>query len=69
MKPIGLVFIVINLVLAAAFLGYAAHGLATTEDLNAEIDKLRTEKEAEVGEATSRFNAANTSLTLSLIHI
>ena len=63
MKPIGLVFIVINLVLAAAFLGYAAHGLATTEDLKQQVADLEDDRDTKVAEATSRANEANTNLT------
>ena len=63
MKPIGLVFIIINLVLAAAFLGYAAHGLSVAEDKQAEIDALQDQLDTQVAELEGRYSAINTELT------
>ena len=73
MSPIGRIFIVLNLVLAAAFLGWAANALGTTDDFKsqladkvAELDKFRTEKEAEIGDLNQDIaNLQNTERSLA----
>ena len=64
MSPIGRIFIVLNLILSAAFLGWAANALATTEDyktqLAAERDAHATtlaNKTKEIEDLNIRINA------------
>lgn len=60
MSPIGRIFIVLNLLLAAAFLGWASNALATTQDWKAEHDA----KEEEMAEAAAASEAAISKLEM-----
>lgn len=42
MSPIGRIFIVLNLILAALFLGWASHALGTTEDYKGQLEAEKT---------------------------
>lgn len=64
MSPIGRIFIVLNLILSAAFLGWAANALGTTKKLNEELARVKTEhatalqaKEDELSKLTVDLNA------------
>jgi prefoldin subunit 5 len=46
MSPIGRIFIVLNLLLSAAFLGWAANALNNTESYKEQLAQARTEHEA-----------------------
>jgi myosin heavy subunit len=59
MSPIGRIFIVLNLILSAAFLGWASNSLAQTEDFK----KQRDDKNAEL--ATAKEDAARTEEDLT----
>ena len=48
MSPIGRIFIVLNLILSAAFLGWAANALATTEDYKQQLQDERASLGAEL---------------------
>ena len=55
MSPIGRIFIVVNLVLAAAFLGWASNALSTTEDWKARAEKAKADMDAAVAEKESEI--------------
>ncbi|MEW6072716.1 MAG: hypothetical protein AB1726_09020 [Planctomycetota bacterium] len=64
MSPIGRIFIVLNLVLAAAFLGWAANALATTDNYRSQLDaktaefaELKRTKEDEISKLTTEMRA------------
>lgn len=46
MSPIGRIFIVLNLVLSAAFLGWASNALSTTEDYKTQLEDANKEHAA-----------------------
>jgi len=63
MSPIGRIFIVLNLILSAAFLGWAANALGTTEELKQQIaDEAAAhktaleQKETELSQLTTNLN-------------
>ena len=58
MSPIGRIFVVLNLLLAAAFLGWASNALATTQDWKAQHDA----KEQEMADAAAANEAAVAAL-------
>ncbi len=60
MSPIGRIFIVLNLILSAAFLGWAANALATTEDFKTQL----TEEQA--AHATTKAETAQTIEDLNI---
>lgn len=68
MSPIGRIFIVLNLVLSAVFLGFASNNLAASqdykkqlEDKTAELDQYKETKEAEVGDLNAKIASLETS--------
>lgn len=48
MKPIGIVFIILNLVLAAAFLGYTSHAHETNKNWRTEYESLENSSAEEI---------------------
>jgi len=48
MSPIGRIFVVLNLILAAAFLGWASTSLATAQDWRQKHDESQKENEAKL---------------------
>ena len=61
MKPIGLVFVIINLVLAAAFLGWSAFALREADDAAAKITALQSELDATTSELNTQIAGVRTS--------
>lgn len=64
MKPIGIVFIILNLVLAAAFLGYTSHAHETNKNWRTEYEALENSSNEEISGlqvdlANSRASTAN----------
>jgi hypothetical protein len=65
MSPIGKIFAVINLILAAAFLGWASNALATSGDYKTKYDdqvRLLAETRQQLEEENSKLSAQNTTL-------
>jgi len=60
MSPIGRIFIVLNLILSAAFLGWAANALATTEDSKQELENERARFAAELDAKDDQISQLNT---------
>lgn len=48
MSPIGKIFVILNLFLAAAFLGWASSALATNQNYKAALETLQTESDTEI---------------------
>jgi prefoldin subunit 5 len=66
MSPIGRIFIVLNLILAAAFLGWAANALATTDNYREQLEQANAENAAAIAakdKEISDLNIANTGLS------
>jgi len=62
MSPIGRIFIVLNLVLSAVFLGFASNNLASSQDFKGQFedkrdehDQYRETKEVELGDLTAQI--------------
>lgn len=62
MKPIGIVFLILNLILAASFLGYISHAHETNRNWRLDYEKLEQDSAAEaqaltveLGEARARI--------------
>ncbi|MEZ5978177.1 MAG: hypothetical protein R3F34_08170 [Planctomycetota bacterium] len=53
MKPIGIVFIIVNLLLAGAFLGYMSHALDTNTNWKTEFEKKDQELKDEMEKAAA----------------
>jgi chromosome segregation ATPase len=62
MSPIGRIFIVLNLILSAAFLGWAANALGTTEELKTQMEADRTAHAAALAEKETELSALTTNL-------
>jgi hypothetical protein len=66
MSPIGRIFIVLNLILAAAFLGWAANALATTDNYREQLEQANADSAAAIAakdKEISDLNIANTGLS------
>lgn len=66
MSPIGRIFVVLNLILAAAFLGWASNALATTDDYKGQLEAKETEfaeTQAAHEEEKSQLNLEISQLT------
>ncbi len=53
MSPIGRIFIVLNLILSAAFLGWAANALAQTDDYKGQLEAAQADAAATIAELES----------------
>ncbi len=53
MSPIGRIFIVLNLILSAAFIGWASNALGATEDFKAELEQAKADHARLLEEKTS----------------
>jgi len=65
MSPIGRIFVVLNLILSAAFLGWAANALSTTDNYKKELETAKTahaaelaKKDEEISKLTIDLNGA-----------
>ena len=70
MSPIGRIFTVLNLILAAAFLGWASNTLATSKQFKDKYetektahDATRQEKDEEISTFNQAFDLASISMT------
>ena len=59
MSPIGRIFIVLNLILSAAFLGWASNALATVEDYKGQLEQASTDHAAALKEKDDEISALN----------
>jgi DNA repair exonuclease SbcCD ATPase subunit len=57
MSPIGRIFIVLNLLLAAAFLGWASNAVATNQQWKAKHDQVETQRVTELADKDSEIAA------------
>ena len=48
MSPIGKIFVILNLFLAAAFLGWASSALATNQNYKSQLETLTLETDADI---------------------
>jgi myosin heavy subunit len=62
MSPIGRIFLVLNLILSAAFLGWASNSLAQTEDFKALLNTAKADAEATIQERDGQIEDLNTRL-------
>jgi uncharacterized FlaG/YvyC family protein len=62
MSPIGRILIVVNLLLAAAFLGWASNALNTSTNYKQQLEDLEETSQAEKAELDSRLAQANAQL-------
>lgn len=62
MSLIGRIFIVLNLGMAAAFLGWAANALHTTDDFKSQLETEKAERATQVAELTTTLDEAQAKL-------
>jgi len=62
MSPIGRIFLVLNLILSAAFLGWASNSLAQTEDFKTQLNTAKTEAQEQADELEAQIENLNTEL-------
>ena len=62
MSPIGRIFLVLNLILSAAFLGWASNSLAQTEDFKTQLSTAKSEAQAQADELEAQIENLNTEL-------
>ena len=62
MSPIGRIFLVLNLILSAAFLGWASNSLAQTEDYKTELATAKAAAAETEAELNSEIEGLNTQL-------
>jgi len=62
MSPIGKIFIVLNLILSAAFLGWASNALKKTQAYTDDAAKAKTEHEAAIAAKEAELSALQVSL-------
>lgn len=62
MSPIGRIFLVLNLLLSAAFLGWASNALATTQDYKTQLDDANTAHAEAVAELEEQVSALQVDL-------
>jgi predicted nucleic acid-binding Zn-ribbon protein len=62
MSPIGRIFLVLNLILSAVFLGWASNSLAQTEDFRGQLDEAKQMASDREAELTSEIEDLNTRL-------
>lgn len=62
MSPIGRILIVVNLLLAAAFLGWASQTLKVSQDYKTQLEELETSSAAEKADLDSQLASVNAQL-------
>lgn len=62
MSPIGRIFLILNLILSAVFLGWASNVLATSQDYKVRAETAETALEASKTELEEQISALNTRL-------
>jgi hypothetical protein len=62
MSPIGRILIVVNLLLAAAFLGWASQTVKVSQDYKAQLESLEASSQSEKQDLESQLTATNAQL-------